>query len=91
MFLERLMEAFRRFTPFDLTSEAQKASVAMAFHKAVSSRYQKETSEIRRCITRGRQLLDLVKEAEKVCVCEKVRGGRQKKEKTGRIIDKKEI
>ena len=91
VFLERLMEAFRRFTPFDLTSEAQKASVAMAFHKAVSSRYQKETSEIRRCITRGRQLLDLVKEAEKVCVCEKERGGRQKKEKTGGIIDKKEI
>jgi hypothetical protein len=32
-----------------------------------------------------------VKEAEKVCVCEKERGGRQKKEKTGGIIDKKEI
>ena len=32
-----------------------------------------------------------MKEAEKVCVCEKVRGGRQKKEKTGGIIDKKEI
>ena len=91
VFLERLMEAFRRFTPFDLTSEAQKASVAMAFHKAVSSRYQKETSEIRRYITRGRQLCDLVKEAEKVCVCEKERGGRQKKEKTGGIIDKREI
>ena len=91
MFLERLIKAFRRFTPFDLTSEAQKASVAMAFHKAVSSRYQKETSEIRRCITRGRQLRDLVKEAEKVCVCERERGGRQKKEKTGGIIDKKEI
>ena len=73
MFLERLMEAFRRFTPFDLTSEAQKASVAMAFHKAVSSRYQKETSEIRRCITRGRQLCDLVKKTEKVCVCVKER------------------
>ena len=69
MFLERLMEAFRQITPFDLTLKAQKASVAMAFHKAVSSRYQKETSEIRRCITRGRQLCDLVKEAEKVCVC----------------------
>ena len=68
MFLERLIKAFRRFTPFDLTSEAQKASVAMAFHKAVSSRYQKETSEIKRCITRRRQLCDLVKEAEKVCV-----------------------
>jgi hypothetical protein len=31
VFLERFMEAFRRFTPFDLTSEAQKASVALAF------------------------------------------------------------
>ena len=79
MFLERLMEAFRRFTPFDLTSEAQKASVAMAFHKAVSSRYQKETSEIRRCITRGRQLLDLVKEAEKMCVCKRERREAKKK------------
>ena len=67
-------------------------SVAMAFHKAVSSRYQKETSEIRRyIITRRRQLCDLVKEAEKVCVCERERVGRQKKEKTGGIVDKKEI
>ena len=82
MFLERLIKAFRRFTPFDLTSEAQKASVAMAFHKAVSSRYQKETSEIRRCITRGRQLRDLVKEAEKVCVCERER--REAKERENR-------
>jgi hypothetical protein len=68
VFLKRLIEAFRRFTPFDLTSEAQKASVAMAFHKAVGPRYQKETSEVKRCITRGRQLCNLVKEAEKVCV-----------------------
>ena len=45
---------------------------------------RKETSEIRRCITRGRQLLDLVKEAEKVCVCERERGGRQKKRKQKR-------
>ena len=45
----------------------------MAFHKAVSSRYQKETSEIKRCIMRGRQSFDLVKEAEKVCVCERER------------------
>ena len=83
VFLERLMEAFRRFTPFDLTSEAQKASVAMAFHKAVSSRYQKETSEIGRCITRGRQLLDLVKEAEKVCVREREAGGKRKRKQEG--------
>ena len=31
VFLERLMKAFRRFTPFDLTLEAQKASVALTF------------------------------------------------------------
>ena len=85
MFLERLIKAFRRFTPFDLTSEAQKASVAMAFHKAVSSRYQKETSEIRRYITRRRQLCDLVKEAEKVCVCvcKKEAGGKRKRKQEG--------
>ena len=77
MFLERLIKAFKRFTPFDLTSEAQKASLAMAFHKAVSSRYQKETSEIGRCITRGRQLLHLVKEVEKVC--EREAGGKRKR------------
>ena len=33
VFLERLMEAFRRFTPFDLTLEAQKASVAPNIRK----------------------------------------------------------
>ena len=62
-------------------------------HKAVGPRYQKETSEIRRYITRGRQLCNLVKEAEKVCVCERERerGRRQKKEKTGGIVDKREI
>ncbi|XP_054571379.1 uncharacterized protein LOC129148940 [Eptesicus fuscus] len=31
VFLERLMEAYRRFTPFDPQSEDQRASVAMAF------------------------------------------------------------
>lgn len=31
VFLERLMEAYRRYTPFDLTSEGQQAVVAMAF------------------------------------------------------------
>jgi hypothetical protein len=81
------MKAFRRFTPFDLTSEAQKASVALAFIR----QFQKETSEIRRCITRGRQLRNLVKEAEKVCVCVRERDGRQKEEKAGGIVDKKEI
>ena len=40
---------------------------------------------------RERQSFYLVKEAEKVCVCVRERGGRQKKEKTGGIVDKKEI
>uniref|UniRef100_A0A8C9AZB8 Gag protein n=1 Tax=Phocoena sinus TaxID=42100 RepID=A0A8C9AZB8_PHOSS len=31
VFLERLMEAFRRFTPYDPTSEEHKATIAMAF------------------------------------------------------------
>jgi hypothetical protein len=62
VFLERLIEAFRQFTPFDLTSEGLSDP---GLHKAVGPGYQKETSEIRRCITRGRQLHDLVKEAEK--------------------------
>jgi hypothetical protein len=90
VFLERLIKAFRRFTPFDLTSEAQKASVAMAFHKAVSSRYQKGTSEIKKYIMRGRQLFDLVKEAEKVCVCEREREARGKRKKTGGIVRRQE-
>jgi hypothetical protein len=38
VFLERLMEAFRRFTPFD------------PFIRQLAP-YQKETSKIRRCIT----------------------------------------
>ena len=84
VFLKKLIKAFRRFTPFDLTSEAQKASVAMAFHKAVSSRYQKETSEIRRCIIRGKQLGNLVKEAEKVCVCMCKRERREAEERKSR-------
>ena len=55
----------------------------MAFHKAVSSRYQKETSEIKRCITRRRQLCDLVKEAEKVCV-KKRREAKERKNRRDR-------
>lgn len=77
------MEAFRRFTPFDLTSEAQKASVAWpAFIRQLAPDIRKKSSEIKRCIMRGRQLCDLVKEAEKVCVCERER--REAKERENR-------
>ena len=31
IFLERLMEAYRRYTPFDPSSEGQQVAVAMAF------------------------------------------------------------
>jgi hypothetical protein len=31
VFLERLVEAYRRYTPFDPKSEGQQASVIMAF------------------------------------------------------------
>ena len=50
---------------------------------------RKETSEIRRCITRGRQLLDLVKEAEKVCVRESEAEGRRKRKQEGSQTRKK--
>uniref|UniRef100_A0A8D0S521 Core shell protein Gag P30 domain-containing protein n=1 Tax=Sus scrofa TaxID=9823 RepID=A0A8D0S521_PIG len=64
VFLERLMEAFRRFTTFDPTSEAQKASVALAF-------IGQSALDIRRKLQRleglqEAELRDLVKEAEKV-------------------------
>ncbi|XP_054565836.1 formin-1-like [Eptesicus fuscus] len=64
VFLERLMEAYRRFTPFDPQSEDQRASVAMAF-------IGQSATDIRRKLQRleGLQdltLRDLVKEADKV-------------------------
>jgi hypothetical protein len=46
VFLERLTEAFRWFTPFDLTSEAQKASVALVFIRQLAPDIRKK--EIRR-------------------------------------------
>lgn len=64
VFLERLMEAFRRYTPFDPTSEGQKASVAMAFIGQSALDIKKKLQRLE-----GLQdftLQDLVKEAEKV-------------------------
>ena len=61
------------------------------FIRQSAPRYQKETSEIKRCIMRERQSFDLVKEAEKVCVREREREARgKKKKKTGGILDKRE-
>ncbi|XP_058400318.1 uncharacterized protein LOC131407566 [Diceros bicornis minor] len=64
VFLERLMEAYRRYTPFDPSSEGQKASVIMAF-------IGQSAPDIKRRLQRleGLQdydLRDVIKEAEKV-------------------------
>lgn len=64
VFLERLMEAFRRYTPFDPTSEGQTASVALAFigQSAIDIKRKLQRIEGLQNYT----LQDLVKEAEKV-------------------------
>jgi hypothetical protein len=64
VFLERLMEAYRCYTPFDPTSEGQQAAVAMAF-------IGQSASDIKRKLQRleglyAMALQDLVKEAENV-------------------------
>jgi len=64
VFLERLMEAYRCYIPFDPTSEGQQAAVAMAF-------IGQSASDIKRKLQRleglhAMALQDLVREAEKV-------------------------
>ncbi|XP_048662835.1 uncharacterized protein LOC125617900 [Marmota marmota marmota] len=91
MFLERVMEAYRRYTPFDPQAEDQKASVTMAF-------IGQAALDIKRKLQRldGLQdmtLRDLVREAEKVYY-EKLRkrrnkGGRKKGSK-GRMREAKD-
>ena len=54
MFLERLMEAFRWFTPFDhLTLEAQKASVAMAFIRQSAPDIRKKLQRLEGVLQEG--------------------------------------
>uniref|UniRef100_A0A8D1F2I0 Core shell protein Gag P30 domain-containing protein n=1 Tax=Sus scrofa TaxID=9823 RepID=A0A8D1F2I0_PIG len=64
IFRWRLMEAFRRFTPFDPTSEAQKASVALAFIGQLAQNIRKKLQRLEGL--QEAELRDLVKEAEKV-------------------------
>ncbi|XP_045660117.1 uncharacterized protein LOC123796608 [Ursus americanus] len=64
VFLERLMEAFRRYTPFDPTSEGQRASVTMAFIGQAAPDIRKKLQRLEGL--QDRTLQDLVKEAEKV-------------------------
>lgn len=64
VFLERLIEAYRRYTSFDPTSEDLQASVIMAF-------IGQSAPDIKKKLQRHEDLLvlslsDLVKEAEKV-------------------------
>ena len=64
VFLESLMEAYSRYTPFDPTSEGQRASVIMAFIGQSAPDIRKKLQRIE-----GLQdytIIDVVREAEKV-------------------------
>jgi hypothetical protein len=53
VFLERLMEAIRWFTPFDLTSEAQKASVTVAFIRQSAPDIRKKLQRLEGALQEG--------------------------------------
>ena len=79
VFLERLMEAYRRYTPFDPTSEEHQAAVAMAFIGQSASDIKKKLQRLE-----GLQdytLQDLVKEAEKVYHKRETEEEKQEREK----------
>lgn len=79
VFLERLMEAYKRYTPFDPSSEGQQAAVAMAFIGQSASDIKKKLQRLE-----GLQdytLQDLVKEAEKVYHKRETEEERQEREK----------
>ena len=58
------MEAYRRYTPFDPTSDGQKASVTMAFIGQAAPDIRKKLQRLEGL--QDLSLQDLVKEAEKV-------------------------
>ncbi|XP_067592364.1 uncharacterized protein [Pseudorca crassidens] len=64
VFLERLMEAFRRFTPYDPTSEEHRATIAMAFIDQAAPDIKKKLQRLDGL--QGFSLQELVKEADKV-------------------------
>lgn len=64
MFLERLLEAYRCYTPFDHTSEGQQAAVAMAFIGQSASDIRRRLQHLESLQTLSLQYL--VEEAEKV-------------------------
>jgi hypothetical protein len=53
VFLERRMEAFKRFTLFDLTSEAQNASVALAFIRQSTPDIRKKLQRLEGVLQEG--------------------------------------
>ena len=82
VFLERLMEAYRRYTPFDPMSEGQQASVIMAFtgQSAPNNRRKLQLIEGLQDYT----IRDVVKEAEKVYHKRETEDEKQEREKKER-------
>lgn len=79
VFLERLMEAYRRYIPFDSSSEGQQAAVAMAFIGQSAPDIKKKLQRLE-----GLQdyaLQDLVKEAVKVYHKRETEEEKQEREK----------
>ena len=82
VFLERLMEACRRYTPFDTMSEGQRASVIMAFIEQLAPDIRKKLQQIE-----GLQdytIRDVIKEAEKVYHKRETEDEKQEKEREKR-------
>lgn len=82
VFLERLMEAYRRYTPFDPSSEGQQAAVAMAFIGQSALDIRRKLQRIEGL--RDYSLRDLVKEAEKVYHKRETEEEKQEREKKER-------
>lgn len=79
VFLERFMEAYRRYTPFDPMSEGQRASVIMAFIGQSAPDIRKKLQRIE-----GLQdytIRDVVREAEKVYHKRETEEEKQEREK----------
>lgn len=79
VFLERLMEAYRRYTPFDPSSEGQQAAVAMAFIGQSAPDIKKKLQRLEGL--QDYSLQDLVREAEKVYHKRETEEERQEREK----------
>ena len=76
-FLERLMEAFRQYTPMDPQADESRAAVLLAFVNQAAPDIRRKLQRIERL---GEQSIqDLVRAAEKVLITERpLRRGRNK-------------